>query len=82
MEKQASNETETPKPTEDVPMGEAMEMYGVFDADDLSDDFPEPVATFRSKGDADGYVLLACQGCMDPVVRPCKVSGTVNVEKG
>lgn len=73
--------SETQVATEDVEMGQS-NMWGIFDEDDLCDDTPEAMALFRTEDEAKGFLLLIGPGgCITPVVRPCVVRGSVNVEK-
>ncbi|MBN1208970.1 MAG: hypothetical protein JXB05_29195 [Myxococcaceae bacterium] len=67
------------EPMREVALGEA-KAWGVFDAADIeAAEEPIPFATFDSETDARGWALL--KAFLDtPVIRLCRVRGTVAVD--
>lgn len=64
----------------ELQLGES-EAWGIFDREDLEGEQPVPLATFESPEEAQGFLLLAAGGaCISPVIRLCKVSGTVSLD--
>lgn len=64
--------------TEDVVDFDGLEMFAIFDDDDLADDCPDPWAMFRTDGECEGLLkLIGDAGCTTPVIRPVILHGKI-----